>query len=183
MGLRLFIFVMNQPPSKRFRGLWRLQGGVGLVATDESWQSSIVFVHGFRGDRRRTWATRQLKESKPFWKSIKSGGKRRESDETAPGGDVFWPRDLLPVDVPNIRVFTFGYDASIATVMSRSANNSIFSAAQDLIARLAAARESLRGVRSHAPNCNLDTNAWNSSGLYSHHFRRAFSGRNCGERC
>ncbi|KAK0747113.1 hypothetical protein B0T18DRAFT_466791, partial [Schizothecium vesticola] len=59
---------------------------------------------------------------------------------------VFWPRDLLPFDLPNVRVLTFGYDANIATISSRRANNSIFTTAQDLVVRLAATRESLDGL-------------------------------------
>lgn len=26
---------------------------------------------------------------------------------------VFWPRDLLPIDFPNTRIYTFGYDAKL----------------------------------------------------------------------
>lgn len=33
-------------------------------------------------------------------------------------GKVFWPRDLLPKDFPNARVFTFGYDADLVSLTS-----------------------------------------------------------------
>jgi hypothetical protein len=54
---------------------------------------------------------------------------------------VFWPRDLLPSDVPDVRVLTFGYDANISSILSKSANGSIFTIAQDLITRLEMFRE------------------------------------------
>jgi len=47
--------------------------------------SSIVAVHGLNGHREKSWT------------DDKSG--------------VLWLRDLLPHQVPNARVLTFGYDA------------------------------------------------------------------------
>lgn len=31
---------------------------------------------------------------------------------------VFWPRDLLPKDLPNARILTFGYDADLVKMSS-----------------------------------------------------------------
>jgi hypothetical protein len=47
--------------------------------------SSIVAIHGLNGHRDKTW--------------------------TAANG-VHWLRDLLPTDIPNVRVFCWGYDAN-----------------------------------------------------------------------
>lgn len=50
---------------------------------------SIVFVHGLAGDRLKTWTF--------------------EKDDYR----CLWPQQLLPYDVPNCRVITWGYDADI----------------------------------------------------------------------
>jgi hypothetical protein len=42
---------------------------------------------------------------------------------------VFWPRDLLPNDIPNARILTYGYDADVVT-FSSSGNRSKLSFTQ-----------------------------------------------------
>ncbi|PYI11768.1 hypothetical protein BO78DRAFT_425657 [Aspergillus sclerotiicarbonarius CBS 121057] len=49
--------------------------------------ADIVFVHGLQGHPVSTWATK----------------------------GVFWPKHLLPDDVPDCRILTFGYDSAVAT--------------------------------------------------------------------
>ena len=51
-----------------------------------------------------------------------------ESGNHSPGpgqkskGSIYWPRDLLPKVVPDVRIFTWGYDADIAGFSSASRN-------------------------------------------------------------
>ncbi|KAG4282361.1 hypothetical protein FPRO06_09034 [Fusarium proliferatum] len=74
---------------------------------------SIVFLHGLRGDREKTWT--------------KSG--------------VVWPKDLLPDDVPASRIFLFGYDTNITSAdQSGATKTEIHSDAEDVCAKLAAER-------------------------------------------
>jgi hypothetical protein len=49
---------------------------------------SLVAVHGLNGDPTRTWTHRKT--------------------------NAFWLKDFLPQDVKNIRVMSFGYNASAA---------------------------------------------------------------------
>ncbi|KAF4535003.1 SesB-related regulatory protein [Lasiodiplodia theobromae] len=56
----------------------------------------IVFVHGPGGDKEGTWT----------WISPERSIQQPER--------VFWPRDLLPKDLPHARIISFGYDASFA---------------------------------------------------------------------
>ncbi|KAI4628931.1 hypothetical protein J4E83_003484 [Alternaria metachromatica] len=51
----------------------------------------IVLVHGLGGDRTGTWTERTADDKK---------------------NACFWPRDLLPVDLPDARIITWGYAAA-----------------------------------------------------------------------
>ncbi|KAI4932682.1 hypothetical protein J4E85_003080 [Alternaria conjuncta] len=51
----------------------------------------IVFIHGLGGDRTGTWT------------------ERTADDKQNP---CFWPRDLLPIDLPDARIITWGYAAA-----------------------------------------------------------------------
>jgi len=51
-----------------------------------------------------------------------------------PALSVFWPADLLPVDCPQARIMTWGYDTKITKYMAASVNqNTIFSHSKDLL--------------------------------------------------
>jgi hypothetical protein len=76
---------------------------------------SIVFVHGLNGHREETW--------------------------TAPGQTEPWPKTLLPEEITDARILTFGYDASVVdwkgvVGMSRIANH-----ASNLLNALASFRD------------------------------------------
>ena len=48
-------------------------------------RSSVVAIHGFNGDPFKTWTHKE--------------------------SDVLWLRDLLPEELPNARIMTYGYNA------------------------------------------------------------------------
>jgi hypothetical protein len=75
---------------------------------------SIVAVHGLNGDPYKTWTT-------------KSG--------------VFWLKDLLPIDIKNARILTFGYNANTTSFMGSTSSDRILQHAQTLVAQLNADRE------------------------------------------
>jgi protein SERAC1 len=94
--------------------------GVGPLETFDYCDGSasgtdLVFVHGLRGSRLKTWSS----------------------------GDVFWPRDLLKNDVKNSRVITWGYDASVANAFSYASKESIFGHAETLLSDLARLRKGI----------------------------------------
>jgi len=74
--------------------------------------TDLVFVHGLRGSRLRTWSR----------------------------NDICWPRDLLTEDVNNARVITWGYDSSVANVFQFASKESIFGHADTLLGDLARLR-------------------------------------------
>ena len=81
--------------------------------------ASIVFVHGLGGDPVNTW-----------------------TDDT-----VFWPKQLLPHDIPKARILSFGYRANIVDFWGSPSENRIDNHADDLVGALAALRERTNTVR------------------------------------
>ena len=74
---------------------------------------SIVFVHGLTGNREKTWTHKSTK--------------------------TFWRRELLPLDLPDARILTYGYDADIVKVMNTASSSTLRdngkAFAEDLAAR------------------------------------------------
>ena len=74
----------------------------------------IVFVHGLGGDAIQTW-THQISKK-------------------------FWPGDLLPMEMPDARTMTFGYDAKTASFRSLSRSSFTLNA-NNLVDRLVKKRQ------------------------------------------
>jgi hypothetical protein len=59
---------------------------------DAHYPIDIVFVHGLGGDAYRTWA--------------------------ATDSSTFWPRSILPKDIPGVRILTVDYQPQVAYLES-----------------------------------------------------------------
>jgi hypothetical protein len=75
----------------------------------------IIFIHGLRGDAYETW----LEE--------KSG--------------TYWPKALLCQDVPDARVMSYGYDASVTKLVGPVSQNRLADHAENLLGDLANVRD------------------------------------------
>ncbi|KAK3708301.1 hypothetical protein LTR37_011566 [Vermiconidia calcicola] len=75
----------------------------------------VIFVHGLTGDREKTWTHQSTSR--------------------------FWPEELLPTDLPDARIFTYGYDADVAHFFSRVSQSRIGDHAQTLLNSVAHVRE------------------------------------------
>lgn len=87
---------------------------------------SIIFVHGLRGHPRKTWtgarvrevnnhhddSIRQRKELKPFWGSRKAKRKSAEPSKSKCStlAEVFWPEEYLIPEIPEARIWSYGYN-------------------------------------------------------------------------
>jgi hypothetical protein len=85
-----------------------------------------VFIHGLQGHPWQTWT-----HPKTITKSNKEG--------------VFWPRDLLCRDFPNIRILTYGYDSQVSRFFSATNQSGIFAHGQKFL--LALKRERLQASK------------------------------------
>ncbi|MBA7495544.1 hypothetical protein ES702_06131 [subsurface metagenome] len=129
--------------------------------------ADIVFVHGLGGHPKQTWLygkdlqTQPLPQRESSTKKSKFAGllpARKPKDAGAlakndPSGSpsnklssCFWPYDLLPKALPNVRVLTYGYD-SHPTHFYKSPTNqmTITNHAEDLMHKVTAVRNDCRG--------------------------------------
>ena len=111
---------------------------------------SIVFVHGFTGHPERTWTHRKgdmgqsthddnkVAEPPPKIRKLNPFSESRRNDSHSA---IYWPRDLIPLAVPNARVLTYGYDTRIRHRLGPPRNkNTIYDIAWDFLIALEAER-------------------------------------------
>ena len=89
---------------------------------------SIVAVHGLNGHRESTW--------------------------TAQGSQTNWLRDLLPVDIPNTRILSYGYNSRTHKAENLSLQ-SIYEHAITLLQDLCTYRRNTK-VRRQSSHCGIN---------------------------
>ena len=90
----------------------------------------ICFIHGVRGGNVSTW----------IWEKM------------------CWPRDLLPIDILDARIISYGYDVSIIDFWAPVFENSVEKHAENLVAVLVGDRSKQTGVlpSNAMVYCNLE---------------------------
>lgn len=113
---------------------------------------SIIFVHGLRGHPQKTWegqllsvpaageARKEKGGMKKFFSFKKSRGSEERPGEPAALNStsmVFWPSSFLGDDIPNARIFTYGYNADVVAGLFEASNkNNIYEHTTTMIAKL-----------------------------------------------
>jgi pimeloyl-ACP methyl ester carboxylesterase len=90
-----------------------------FVDPSNATEVDVVFVHGLRGDKIKTWSK----------------------------GDVCWPRDYLKDEIETARIITWGYDSSVINPVRSAAQESIFSHSENLLSDLARLRKRVPSER------------------------------------
>ncbi|KAF2654337.1 hypothetical protein K491DRAFT_679804 [Lophiostoma macrostomum CBS 122681] len=94
-----------------------------LLLTDENApgvEVDIIFLHGLHGHRKDTWTY-------------------KDPD----GTECFWPQDLLPKDLPNARIYSYGYDADVIKFFDGVAVVNLDQYAQTLCIQLSNIQQSI----------------------------------------
>ena len=116
-------------------------------------QNSIIFVHGLRGHPRETWTSSHRSDSKnavgassrrqQFRSIFRSSSPHPESSIHTQDGtnkrqeQVFWPQDYLAEDIPQARLWTYGYDTDvIGGLFQASGKDSVSQHGRNLAVRL-----------------------------------------------
>jgi len=113
-------------------------------------QYSIIFVHGLRGHPRYTWehsrdvgsedAGVATPSKRKIFKSFKSKPStstvdNRTSEEHS--GKLFWPDEYLTQDIPEARVWTYGYNAdAIGGLFQANNKNSVSQHGRDFAVKI-----------------------------------------------
>ena len=113
---------------------------------------SVIFIHGLLGHPEDTFTKylpveyerdaagptnvgRHIRHAFKAW-IRKHQAKHIRKTTRIPKTSLYWPRDLLPVEVTNIRILTFGYNAQVFEFFGRANHNGISQHAQDMLSAL-----------------------------------------------
>jgi hypothetical protein len=135
--------------------------------TPSSASSSTALIHKDTTSSLVPWNTAQSQES--------SSGSVQKS------GKCYWPRDLLPLDIPDAKILTYGYDADVigSSHGDETKLHNFTSKGQDLLVKLE--REIETGVSK--TTCLVSRSVLRVDCLGAHHLLRAQSGwHNCERR-
>ncbi|RDW69812.1 hypothetical protein BP6252_08832 [Coleophoma cylindrospora] len=121
-------------------------GFTELTGIDGARNGPILFVHGLRGHPRHTWEDNRSAGSedtgagsssehnilKRLKRKLKSTANKTRSTE------VFWPDAYLTQDIPEARIWTYGYDTEVINGLFQvNETNSISHHGDDLAVRIA----------------------------------------------
>jgi hypothetical protein len=114
-------------------------------------------VHGLGGHRQKTWTRRKVPDpsNKPSLLDRLLPSRKRKAialegepdlqtaDQVEKGdAEVFWPKDLLPNDLPKCRICTWGYNVDLNLVRRDTSTATVFQHAKNLLSDVADARMS-----------------------------------------
>ena len=113
--------------------------------TDRSQHASIIIVHGLFGHPKNTWTARTPRNTQNQIIVDQSTDRPRKKLKIGPQelfDEIFWPRDLLPTEIPTARIITWGYDVRIESLLTETSKATVFQHAETLLVDLALLRQS-----------------------------------------
>lgn len=121
------------------------------VTGANEWSDSVIFVHGLKGHPKHTWGRETtggdtahqrtdvgLNKKRASIRSLLKSGKTTSTSPSEAGNQPkpFWPEEFLSRDLPDARIWTYGYNADVIQGMFQAGNrNSISQHGRDLSAQ------------------------------------------------
>jgi hypothetical protein len=108
---------------------------LNLTTLTDSAILSLFFVHGLSGHPIKTWSKEPpLEDRRSIIRLLTKRNKAKKPFDVSDSSSVFWPRDLLPADVPNVRIVSYGYQSEVLKMFAAANKNNIFQHAQNMLA-------------------------------------------------
>ncbi|CAH0026249.1 unnamed protein product [Clonostachys rhizophaga] len=124
---------------------------LGVKGRDGPFRYNVIFVHGLKGHPKHTWGRETtggntahqridigFNRKRASIRSLLKSGKTTSTALSEAGGQPkpFWPEEFLTRDLPDARIWTYGYNADVIQGMFRAGNqNSISQHGRDLSAQ------------------------------------------------
>ena len=106
---------------------------------------SLFFVHGLSGHPTKTWSIEPPKQNrKPALTRLFKRDKGEGLLDALNSTSVFWPTDLLPEDVPNVRIISYGYESEVLKMFASANTNNLYQHAQNMLADIQRIRSEVR---------------------------------------
>jgi hypothetical protein len=146
---------------------------------------SVIFVHGLGGDPTDSWTHENKKSDQKTHRTIfrkhKSTNASSSSENGPPmGTSVFWPQHLLPEEIPNVRVMTYGYDSDPVKFFGPVNRTNLYSHAMTMLGDVVGCRTTSDVRRPRTDGIYVPTNLLDKS---SNHLDRTQSWGYLSERC
>ncbi|KAK7210889.1 hypothetical protein V2G26_018067 [Clonostachys chloroleuca] len=124
---------------------------LGVKGRDGPFRYNVIFVHGLKGHPKHTWGRETtggdtahqrtdvgLNKKRASIRSLLKSGKTTSTSPSEAGNQPkpFWPEEFLSRDLPDARIWTYGYNADVIQGMFQAGNrNSISQHGRDLSAQ------------------------------------------------
>ncbi|CAK7230088.1 hypothetical protein SCUCBS95973_007455 [Sporothrix curviconia] len=118
-------------------GFTELKGTGG--ARSGTVRANIIFIHGLEGHPQRTWEeTRDMAspEKRSWFHFFPRSSPRPDEDTEFHSPSLFWPDEFLTKDIPDARIWTYGYDADVLRFYKASNKNTVSQHGNDLALEL-----------------------------------------------
>ncbi|KAG8530141.1 uncharacterized protein KY384_005624 [Bacidia gigantensis] len=121
-------FLQSELPSVNRTGFTELLNWGNASNSQVDKKVNIIFVHGLRGHPLETWTSSLPSTIKSKFSYLQNIRLFRSISSLFSNGQekrVFWPRDFLAEDIPQARVWTFGYNADVVELFLANNANSV----------------------------------------------------------
>ena len=106
-------------------------------------------MHGLFGHPFKTWTGKKIR-AKPSQiaagEQVAQSGRPGTGQVTEGDREVLWPQDLLPMVIPDVKIYTYGHDASVDHILYSASHDTLQQKASTMLSDLADIRQTSQEV-------------------------------------